>query len=387
MSMLLENPAPQHADSVIPSTRRVRVLHLINGEHYAGAERVQDLLARHLPELGVDIGFVCLKPGRFAEARESVETPLWQLPMRNRFDLLVARRLAQIAKAEKFDLLHAHTPRSALLGRFSASLSGIPLVFHVHSPVGRDTTFAWRNWINTATERLSLSGVRAMICVSRSLQQYMCQRGYDPARISVVPNGVPSHGPLDSRPRPTGTWTLGTVALVRPRKGIEVLIDALAGLRAQNAPVRLRVVGPFESQEYERELRARAERLNVGSAVDWIGFTKQVPAELRKIDLFVLPSLFGEGMPMVVLEAMTAGAPVIASDVEGIHEVIRNGIDGLIVRPNDPDQIAQAVQRFLNGEISYHDCRTSAWHRHRDLFSATAMSRGVAEVYRTVLCG
>ena len=106
---------------------------------------------------------------------------------------------------------------------------------------------------------------------------------------------------------------------------------------------------------------------------------------MQKFDLFVLPSLFGEGMPMVVLESMTAGTPVIASDVEGIPEVIRDGQDGLIVPPNSPRHLADAVKRFVSGEVDYTTVRCSALRRQREQFSADAMAKGVADVYRRLL--
>lgn len=85
---------------------------------------------------------------------------------------------------------------------------------------------------------------------------------------------------------------------------------------------------------------------------------------------------------MVVLESMTAGTPMIASQVEGIPEVIRDGVDGLIVPPNSPHELACAVKRFVNREVSYTAIRESAIRRQRELFSAEAMAQGVAGVYR-----
>jgi len=366
-------------------TRRLRVLHLINGEHYAGAERVQDLLGRYLPDLGIDPGFACLKPDRFPLVRQSRDVPLWNVRMRGRVDLAVAGNIFRLIRDNDFQLLHAHTPRSLLVGRIAAALARVPVVYHVHSPVQRDSTDRLRNWINAAFERGGLTGVPQLICVSQSLRSYLLDRGCEPEKISVVPNGVPTIDCSEKPPRSDGTWTLGTVALLRPRKGIEVLLDAIALLRAESVPVRVRIVGPFESAEYEEALRQRAADLRIEDAVEWFGFTKHAQQEMQRFDLFVLPSLFGEGMPMVVLESMTAGTPVIASDVEGIPEVIRDGQDGLIVPPNSPRHLADAVKRFVNGEVDYAAVRYSALCRQREQFSADAMAKGVADVYRRLL--
>src|SRR5882757_6860012 len=72
-----------------------RVLHVINGEHYAGAERVQDLLARRLPQFGFEVGFACMKPVRFPLARETTTAPLFEMPMKGRFDFSGVKKLTR----------------------------------------------------------------------------------------------------------------------------------------------------------------------------------------------------------------------------------------------------------------------------------------------------
>jgi glycosyltransferase involved in cell wall biosynthesis len=166
---------------------------------------------------------------------------------------------------------------------------------------------------------------------------------------------------------------------------MEVLLDALATLRAQGLPVRLRAVGGFETPQYEREVKGLVEKLGLSDAVEWTGFTEDVDGELAEMDLFVLPSLFGEGLPMVVLEAMAARVPVVATRVEGVPEAIRDGVDGLLADPGDPRSLARAIGRVIHGEVDWHQMRTRALARHAEAFSDRSMAAGVAEVYRRVL--
>ncbi len=204
------------------------MLHLINGEHYSGAERVQDLLALRLPEFGFAADFACLKLHRFGVCRQAQHAELFDLPMRSRFDLGPAYKTAALVRKNGYRLLHTHTPRAALIGRLAAALAGVPLVHHVHSPTAVDSTRRWRNRFNTTIERLSLARASGVIAVSRSLGDYARRQGIDPQLIHVVSNGVPTLGPLVERPAPQGDWTVATVALFRPRKGLEVLLEALA---------------------------------------------------------------------------------------------------------------------------------------------------------------
>jgi glycosyltransferase involved in cell wall biosynthesis len=362
-----------------------RVLHLINGEHYSGAERVQDLLGLCLPHFHYEVGFACLKPDRFPYLRRAEQSPLYEFPMRWKFDFAPAWRIARLVRSEGYDLIHTHTPRSAFIGQIAATLAGVPMVHHIHSPTSRDTTQPWRNRLNLATERVSLCRVGHVITVSRTLEQWAHTLGIPRWKISVVHNGVPATGELPSRPYPSSTWTLGTVALFRPRKGLEVLLEALATLRSQGLRVRLRAVGGFETPEYEALIKQLGERLCLTDAIDWLGFRQNVPAELAHMDLFVLPSLFGEGLPMVILEAMAAGVPVVATRVEGAPEAIRHELEGLLVEPGDPRSLADQIAAVMRGDIDWHELREAAHRRQSKCFSDESMAHGVARVYDKLL--
>jgi glycosyltransferase involved in cell wall biosynthesis len=361
------------------------VLQVINGEHYAGAERVQDLLAGGLPELGFPVGFACLKPDRFPEVRQCRAAPLYRLPMAARFDLRTVGQLVQIIRREGYQLLHAHTPRSALVARLAAQWAGVPMIYHVHSPSWHDSTRRWQDRCNWLLERCCLGGAVHLIAVSHYLAEEMAARGFDRTRISVVHNGVPRAEPAPDRTAPAGRWTLGAVALWRPRKGLEVLLEALALLAAERQPVGLHVVGPFETAAYEADVRRRASALGLDEHLEWRGFRADVLAELSALDLFVLPSLFGEGLPMVLLEAMAAGVPVVAARVAGIDEAVRDGQEGVLARPGDPQDLARAIRAVLSGQHDWAQLRRQAIARQTTTFSAESMTAGVAAVYRTVL--
>lgn len=373
------------APAPVLATRRV--LHLINGEFFAGAERVQDLLALRLGEFGYSVGFAALRPKAFGSARKAVDAPLYELPMRHKFDLRPARALAKIVQEQGYELLHSHTARSALIGRAVSQLTGLPLVHHVHSPAARDTTHRWSNRANALLERWVLPQAQAFIAVSNSLGRYAREMGLARDKVVVIPNGVPTPGPLATRATPTIPWTLGSVALFRPRKGLEVLLDAMALLTEAGHDVRLRAVGEFETTAYQREIMARAERLNLIDHIDWRGFQANVYGELAEMDLFVLPSLFGEGMPMVVLEAMAAGVPVISTRVEGVPEAVRDGVDGLLAEPGDPASLAEQIAKCMTGAVDWHGLRQSAYERQTACFSDRSLAEQVAQVYDAVLNG
>lgn len=367
---------------VPPAT--VRVLHVINGEHYSGAERVQDLLAQGLPDEAVAADLASLKAGKFAEVRRST-CRLTHMPMRGRFDFRVIRRLKQLVRQHNYQILHAHTPRTALVTAIAARRLRLPWVYHVHSPVSRDSDRRLMNWLNSSVERFCLRSATRVVVVSPSLVEYMEQRGVDGQRLACIPNGVPTTK-VQRPTSPVGDpMTVGMVALFRPRKGTEVLLEAMSLAAQQGHEIRLRLIGGFETPTYEQQIRQLVANLHLEDRVDFVGFTSQVAEQLTKLDLMVLPSLYGEGLPMVVLEAMAAGVPVVSSRVEGATTAILHRRTGMLVEPSNPTELAATLVEFANGEIDLPAMATTAVERHAEHFSDAAMARGLAALYREVI--
>lgn len=382
-SPLRTRDAPLSGQRVAPAL--TRVLHVINGEDYAGAERVQDVLALQLRRHGFEVGFACIKPGRFAAMRQAREAPLFEVRMRSRFDLLAVWKLSRLIRRSGYALVHTHTPRAALVGCPAAALAGVPVVHHMHSQTSCEIGQRWLTLMNAAVERISVYRAHSLIPVSASLERHMLGKGYPRAKFRLVPNGVATRGELRPLREKPAAWTVGALALFRPRKGLEVLLDALARLRAQGAPVRLRAVGRFQSAEYEQQIARRTAELGLQDAVDWIGFRQDVLHELSQMDLFVLPSLISEAMPMSILEAMSIGVPVIGTRVDGITDLIRDGENGALVEPGDAEDLARTIAALISCAATRSRLRTAAQRSQREMYSDESMAAGVADVYREVL--
>ena len=375
----LSGQAQMHDRTV---ARSGRALFLINGEHYAGAERVQDLLATHLPTFGWSVDFACLKTGLFESMREAKNSMVTTLSMRSRLDLGPARQVARLLQEGSYDLLHTHTVRSALIGRFAARQAAKPMVHHVHSRTDYDTENVLRNRLNSVIQWYSLRQASRLIAVSGRTADYLRGLGYPDELIRVVPNGAPSIAAQDGWQPPASSWVLGMIALFRPRKGVEILIEALAALRAAGFPVSLRAVGAFESEAYRQQVLRLAVDRGVAEHIVWPRFTRDIASELTQMNLFVLPSLYGEGLPMVLIEAMAAGLPVIATTNEGIPEVLEDGASGMLVAPNDAALLAQAIGFLIEHPDEARRLARRGQHRQRERYSEIAMARHVAMVYQ-----
>ncbi len=384
--MILKSTEILSPPAVATEKATKRILHLINGEHFAGAERVQDLLAMALPQFGYEAGFACVKADKFPQVRRS-DVPLHELSMRNKFDVLCYRQVAKLIRKEGYQLIHAHTPRSLLVGSLAARATGCPLVYHVHSPTGRDSCRGLKNWINTKVETWSLRQVDRMICVSNSLMNYMATLGHPTVKLTVVSNGVAAIEDLPQRepPAANATWTIGTMALFRPRKGVEVLLDALSLMKQRGTKIHLRAVGQFETPEYEAEVMEHVNRLDISEMITWTGFQTNVNEQIRMMDLFVLPSLYGEGLPMVVLESMANAVPVVASNVEGIPEAVRDNVDGLIFEAGSAEDLAKKIESLVGDTSGWAKMSQSAYVRQRTCLSDISMAEGTSEVYGSLL--
>jgi glycosyltransferase involved in cell wall biosynthesis len=173
--------------------------------------------------------------------------------------------------------------------------------------------------------------------------------------------------------------------LLRQRKGLEPLLEAAALLKQQGQRFKLRIIGRFETSEYEQQIHALAAELNIADVLEWRGFRSPIQPELDELDLLVFPSVLAEGMPMVVLEALAAGVPVVATRVPGVTDVLLHGEQGLLVEPQHPEQLARAVTRVLSDHQLWRKFRENGLYHHATCYSDTMMARQTAALYRKVL--
>jgi hypothetical protein len=198
---------------------KTRILHIINGEHYSGAERVQDLLATGLLEYGFEVWFACVKKGLFHEKCSSSKKNIILFSMRSRFDIGQGIKIATYARKHGFSFLHSHTPRTIMVGFIAAVNCGLPLVHHLHSPTIRDSERRFLNRVNAWLENHLMHLTRKTIAVSPSLYRHAISEGLKAGRLVTIPNGVPT-GEMNDLVFTDGRFRVSTVALFRPRKGL-----------------------------------------------------------------------------------------------------------------------------------------------------------------------
>jgi glycosyltransferase involved in cell wall biosynthesis len=173
---------------------------------------------------------------------------------------------------------------------------------------------------------------------------------------------------------------VGALALLHRRKGLETLIDAIPQVLDRHPRARLVIVG--EGPELEA-LRARTCARNVAHAVSFLGPTEEPLSALRGMEVFVHPS-WAESFPYVILEAMSLGRPIVASDVGGVREAILDGESGLLVPARDAPALAGALNDLLDDRDRAARMGELARQRASRRFTLTTMTDGLADVYSEV---
>lgn len=376
-------PAP--TDGICEAT----VVHLVNGERIGGIERVVMTLCRlHrrvLPKV------VCLMDG---EMRRSTGPAFDMVPMAGRLDFAAAVKLARYLRRHGVDLVVAHTLRANLVGAIAARLARVPLVATIHSPIARDTEYRGRNVRNAWLQKLLIRWTDAYVTVSNGLRDEMVSRGVSSLRVAVVRNGVEPElcDAGDGAAFRRSLWSVesgaplvGTLALLRPRKGVEDLLRAAPLILRERPSCRFVVAGEAERASYATTLRDLCRGLRIADSVLFTGRCDDVADLLAALDVFVMPSLFGEGLPLAVLEAMAAGRAVVATDTEGNREIIEPGVTGCVVPPRDPESLARAVAALLADPTRRFEMGEAARGAVRQRFGAARMAAEAEVAYLRAL--
>jgi glycosyltransferase involved in cell wall biosynthesis len=267
---------------------------------------------------------------------------------KHRLDPTTVPKLLSILRRERIDLVHLTGYGASNFGRIAAGMLGIPSIVHV--------TDHYYPWYQRVADRLLAPWTTAVVTVSHSVARTspMFRSPRLQRCTTVIHNAIdleefaPAEPDAVRRLRASlqlepQDLVVGYVGRLHPEKGVHHLVEAAPAILAAEPRARLLLVGDGPQRA---ELEQRVAELGLGERVSLRGFEADVASMLSVLDVAVFPSLT-EGFPNVVLEAMAVGKPVVASDVEGIAELLDQGETGLLVPPADPPALASAVLRLL----------------------------------------
>jgi glycosyltransferase involved in cell wall biosynthesis len=265
---------------------------------------------------------------------------------RHKFDPGTYPHLLKILKAKQADVLHMHGYGATTFGRLCAWQMGIPAILHEHAN-HTDTP-----WFQKVADKLLAPHTDVAIAVSESTAEFTTRARMMPAeRTKVVYLG----SPLDEFARERSpdevaaaraalgiapeTVAVGTVTRLMPSKGNQYLVDAVKEITARQPNVKVYIAG---EGELESELREQAKMLGLGDRLVFLGFQRDVAAVLSAYDVVVFPSLW-EGTPLTAFEALASGKPIVATDADGLLDILTDRKDALIVPKRNPGALARAI--------------------------------------------
>lgn len=257
------------------------------------------------------------------------------------FGPIASSRVKQWIAQGDFDLLHLHEPAIPSLSLLACSAATGPMVgtFHVSSPKQK-AIYAIGPILEPIVEKLT-----ARIAVSESARQTLKDH-FDTDAV-VIPNGI--EGSQYANAQPTIHWrnpnTLGFIGrFEEPRKGLQVLLAALPIIARFIPDVRVLIAGPGDGDEFVKNLD-----IGLRNRIVFLGFlTEQEKASLLKsIDIYVAPNTGGESFGIILTEALSAGTPVVASDIPAFKAVLENGDSGLLFKNEDSPNLAKVVIGLL----------------------------------------
>lgn len=365
----------------------------INTEHgWRGGEAQTLMLARGLRERGQQVIVAAREGGGLAHRAEGAGLETWTHPMRSEFDPGAILGIARLMRSRRPSIVHYHTSHAVTLGTL-ARLLAAPAVPDLRAVLTRRVSFSLkRNPLARIKYRFRIDHV---IAVADGVRWVLIQEGLRPDSISVIHSAIDlsRFGGADltdaaARFRQdlgvSGDGNLlGSVGALVEHKGHAILIEAFGEIAPARPGLHLALVGdgPLRAQ-----LESQASAAGVGDRIHFTGHRDDIPAVMTSFDLFVLPSISGEGSPAVVKEAMACGVPVVASGLEGVREIVEEGTEGLLVPPGSPASLSEAIVTLLDDPASRERLVQRGRKRVRD-FSVERMVERTLEVYGRVVAG
>lgn len=271
-------------------------------------------------------------------------------------DTVTFSRLVRWFRKEAPDIVHTHSSKAGLLGRWAAWMAGVPVI--VHTPHGHVFYGHFRAAVSNLfllLERLSDRVTDHLICLTQGeFTDYIDLHVTLPGKASVIHSGVDLQRFRKPEVAPTATrgsfgihdrtLVVGTVGWLLPIKGPEVLLEAMGHVWQRRSNIALIYVGKGDLEE---PLKAMVRRLNVADRVRFLGWRTDIPDLMHSFDIFVLPSR-NEGMGRVIVEAMAAGLPVVASRTGGLPDLVSDGHNGFLVPPGDAAALGRAIRKLCD---------------------------------------
>jgi glycosyltransferase involved in cell wall biosynthesis len=385
-------PLPLHLQ---PQAARIRLLKFVTVFAIGGTERQVVGMAQGLDRTRFDLHLACLRcMGELLKQVDTLEhSGLVEYKITNLFNRGALRervRFARYLRRHRIEIVHTYSFYPNVFAIPAARLARTPVVVASIRDMG-----AYLTPLQRRVQRAMCRLAHRVVVNAEAVRQWLIADGYDPSRITVIPNGLDlaRFSPRPSRSAirrelglPLEAPLVAVVSRLSPTKGLEYFLEAAALVAATRPDVRFLLVGEAAENErdYRQRLEADAARRGLGRRVIFTGLRLDVPEILTEVAVSVLPSL-SEGLSNVLLESMAAEVPVVATRVGGTEEAVEDGLTGFVVPPRDARALATAIHRVLDDPALAGRFGRAGRLRVVRQFSMEAAVRDTEELYRQLL--
>lgn len=355
----------------------------MNALEVGGAEKFFLDLLKHLDKNKFEVSLATVIGGGSLEKDfSSLNIPLY-IHGRRRLRYLGGLKqfweLYQLMKKIRPDIVHTQLFAADLWGRLAAKLAHVHHIITTEQNVNVD-----QSWLRETLKMLTYRLADKVVAISTAVKNYAVKKyRLPPEKIIIIPNDVDvtalQKKMLGTAPKPTNKKIIITTGRLVPQKGQKYLLEAFAAL-PQKENCELWIIG---EGILRKNLERQAANLNLGEKVKFLGVRHDVPELLAQAHLFVFSSIF-EGLGIAVLEAAAAKLPIVASKIDGILDIIKDGESGILVEPKNPAALAEAMHKMLTNEEMARNLAEGAYTHVKNNFDVGAVVKKYEDLYENL---
>jgi glycosyltransferase involved in cell wall biosynthesis len=339
---------------------KTKVFHVITKLELGGAQKVTLMTLERLPRDRYEVGLASGPEGLLVDWANRIPDlkrvwlPSLVREVRPLQDLTAFFTLVRLFRREKPQVVHTHSAKAGILGRWAAKFAGVPFIFHTAHGFGfndtqRPAVKGFYVWLERLTAKITTRFVVVSFAnAEKAEQSKILRRGEwllcrDAISVSEFMQPGPRRGKLPEWKIPGDKFVVGMIACLKPQKSPLDFVDVAARVLKQNTRAHFVLAG---DGELRTDVEKRIQEHGIGDHFTLLGWQTDMPEVYRNLDVVVLTSLW-EGLPCVFSEAMAGELPLVATNVDGAREAIVHGENGFLHEPHDVEGMAGSVVRLL----------------------------------------
>ncbi|MCM8816238.1 MAG: glycosyltransferase [Candidatus Omnitrophica bacterium] len=359
--------------------KKIKVCFVLGTLDVGGTEKQLLLLCKYIDREKFHPFVISLRGGRMKNDFTKENIPVFVIGKKYRFDLIALFKLILILNRIKPDILHTFMFTSNTWGRIAGIINGVPVIV-----ASERSTDLWKKKYHFFVDRVLGFFTDKIICNSYSvMERYRSVLGNISRKLVVIRNGIEfqTFETDKSGSKRKNEKIVFTASRLSPEKGIRFLIESARIVLRQKENVKFLIAGEGPLMT---ELKYLADRYGIEKQFIFLGYKNDIQNFIEKSDVVVLPSLW-EGLPNLVLEAMAMRKPVVATNVGGTSEVVKDGITGFLVNPGDIQQMAEKIILLLSDEKLAEEIGKKGYEFVKGNFDVCLMVYGYRSLYETLL--